>query len=54
MAHHLRWPKAWTAAILDFFRRHPLAHPAYGSTAHGKVNFTVQKDDGRKLPPPHK
>ncbi len=31
MAHHLRWPKPWTAAILDFFRRHPLnsdsAHP---------------------------
>lgn len=24
MAHHLRWPKPWTAAILDFFRRHPL------------------------------
>jgi predicted esterase len=54
MAHHLRWPKAWTAAILDFFRRHPLAHPDYGSAIHGKVNFTVQKDDGRKLPPPHK
>ncbi|HEX3409673.1 MAG TPA: PHB depolymerase family esterase [Candidatus Binataceae bacterium] len=25
MAHHLRWPRAWTAAMLDFFRRHPLS-----------------------------
>lgn len=25
MAHHLRWPRPWTAAMLDFFRRHPLA-----------------------------
>ena len=24
MAHHLRWPRPWTAAMLDFFRRHPL------------------------------
>ena len=24
MAHHLRWPRPWTAALLDFFRRHPL------------------------------
>jgi Esterase PHB depolymerase len=24
MIHHLRWPRAWTAAMLDFFRRHPL------------------------------
>jgi dienelactone hydrolase len=26
LAHHLRWPRPWTAAMLDFFRRHPL-HP---------------------------
>lgn len=24
MAHHLRWPRPWTAAMLNFFRRHPL------------------------------
>ena len=24
LAHHLRWPRPWTAAILDYFRRHPL------------------------------
>jgi dienelactone hydrolase len=24
MMRHLRWPRPWTAAILDFFRRHPL------------------------------
>ncbi|MBI3758150.1 MAG: hypothetical protein HY269_00140 [Deltaproteobacteria bacterium] len=23
MMRHLRWPRPWTAAILDFFRRHP-------------------------------
>ncbi len=23
LAHHLRWPRPWTAAMLDFFRRHP-------------------------------
>jgi dienelactone hydrolase len=23
MTHHLRWPRPWTAAMLDFFRRHP-------------------------------
>jgi dienelactone hydrolase len=34
MAHHLRWPRPWTAAILDFFRRHPLK-PA-GAAAAGK------------------
>lgn len=22
--NHVRWPRAWTAALLDFFRRHPL------------------------------
>lgn len=32
MAHHLRWPRPWTAAMLDFFRRHPL-HPASASAA---------------------
>jgi poly(3-hydroxybutyrate) depolymerase len=26
MTHHLRWPRPWTSAMLDFFRRHPL-HP---------------------------
>lgn len=25
IVHHLRWPRPWTAAILDFFRRHPLS-----------------------------
>ncbi|MBF6561007.1 MAG: hypothetical protein IVW56_12005 [Candidatus Binataceae bacterium] len=27
VARHIRWPKPWTAAILDFFRRHPLKAP---------------------------
>jgi predicted esterase len=25
-ANHIRWPNKWTAAMLDFFRRHPLKH----------------------------
>ena len=34
MAHHLRWPRPWTAAILDFFRRHPLKPAAAPAPAH--------------------
>jgi dienelactone hydrolase len=25
VANHLRWPKKWTGAMLDFFRQHPLS-----------------------------
>jgi len=35
MTHHLRWPRPWTGAMLDFFRRHPL-HPASASAVKEK------------------
>lgn len=54
MAHHIRWPRPWTAAILDFFRRHPLPHPVTGSVGHGKVTFTIENAGAGKSPPPHK
>jgi dienelactone hydrolase len=38
MTHHLRWPRPWTAAMLDFFRRHPW-HPG---SAHA-----VKKNNAR-------
>jgi hypothetical protein len=53
MAHHLRWPRPWTAAMLDFFRRHPL-HPLNGSVGHGKVNFTAENAGSDKSPPAQK
>jgi hypothetical protein len=24
LGNHMRWPKEWTPAMLDFFRQHPL------------------------------
>jgi hypothetical protein len=51
MAHHLRWPHPWTAAILDFFRRHPLQSEV-GAGAAGKVNFTNDNSVGGKVSPP--
>lgn len=49
LAHHLRWPKPWTAAILDFFRRHPLAHPEIGAAASGTVDFSAENPAAHKL-----